>query len=90
MSGKKEPKPWFVYIIEADDGSWYTGVTTDVARRFQEHAHGQRKARYFRGRQPANVVFTEGNHNRVTASRREAEIKQMNRAQKQRMVDALK
>ena len=86
LMNTKESTQWFVYIIETDDGSWYTGVTTDVQRRFEEHASGVKGARYFRGRQPTNVVFTEGEHNRSSACQREAQIKKMSRAQKQRMV----
>lgn len=78
---------WFVYIIEADDGSWYTGVTTDVERRFAEHVSGARGARYFRGRQPETIVFIEGSHNHVSACQREAQIKKLSRAQKQVLVD---
>lgn len=77
---------WFVYIVEADDGSWYTGVTTDVERRIGEHRFGQRGARYFRGRQPGAVVYVEDSHDRVSAHRREAQIKKMSRSQKQRLV----
>jgi len=54
-----EGQTWFVYIIEASDGSLYTGVTTDVTRRFMEHKRSNRGARFFRGREPLNVVHTE-------------------------------
>ncbi|MFT5138393.1 MAG: putative endonuclease [Lysobacterales bacterium] len=84
-----EANQWFVYIIEADDNSWYTGITTDVQRRFKEHVSGVKGARYFRGRKPSIIVFTEGGHNRKSASQREAKIKKMSRAQKQSMVASL-
>lgn len=77
---------WFVYIIRSDDGSFYTGVTTDVARRFGEHADGPRGARYFNGRKPLEVVYTEQGHTRSSASRREAEIKKMSRQDKIRLL----
>ncbi|MEM9301287.1 MAG: GIY-YIG nuclease family protein [Pseudomonadota bacterium] len=70
---------WTVYIIEADDGSLYTGVTTDVERRFAEHRDGPRGARYFRGRRPRAVVYTESGHDRSSAARREAAIKRLGR-----------
>jgi putative endonuclease len=73
---------WFVYIIRSDDDSLYTGVTTDVTRRFDEHADGPRGARYFNGRKPVEVVYTEQGHTRSSASRREAEIKKMSRQDK--------
>lgn len=80
-----EGKEWFVYILECSDGSLYTGIATDVQRRFGEHAQmsepsqtkPRRGAKYFFGRRPLAVVYTEGNHNRSSASRREAEIKQL-------------
>lgn len=72
---------WFVYIIRATDGSLYTGITTDVARRFREHGSG-RGARYFRGRQPEAILYLEPCLDRSGASRREAAIKLMTRAEK--------
>jgi len=72
---------WQVYIILCSDDSLYTGITTDVARRFSEHARG-RGAKYFRGRAPLRVVYTETRHSRPSASQREYAIKQMSRPQK--------
>lgn len=77
---------WFVYIIEAEDGSLYTGITTDVERRFREHTAGPRGAKYFAGRRPSSVVYTECVATRSDAGRREAEIKAMNRLQKLRLI----
>ncbi|TDI90563.1 MAG: GIY-YIG nuclease family protein [Gammaproteobacteria bacterium] len=76
---------WSVYIIRADDGSLYTGVTTDVERRFAEHRAG-RGAKYFRGRQPIAVVYQEAGHTRSSACIRESEIKKMPRADKSRLL----
>jgi putative endonuclease len=69
---------WQVYIILCDDGTLYTGITTDPERRFQQHARGQ-GAKYFRGRQPLRVVYLEGGHTRSTATKREAQIKSIPR-----------
>ena len=90
MTESSEMTEWFVYIIEADDGSWYTGVTTDVERRVAEHTSGSRGARYFRGRKPRTVIFVEGSHNRVSAHQREAQIKKLSRKQKQQLVEQQK
>jgi len=79
---------WFVYIIEGSDGSYYTGVTTDVSRRFKEHSEGVKGARYFRGRKPVGVVYQESGHSRSSACQREAAIKKLKREQKQLLVDA--
>ena len=78
--------PWSVYIIETTAGTLYTGVSTDVARRFREHAGGPRGAHYFRSAQPKAVVFVEGGHTRSSACRREAAIKCLSRADKLRLI----
>jgi putative endonuclease len=72
---------WLVYIILCSDETLYTGITTDIKLRFAEHASG-RGAKYFRGRQPREVVYQECGHTRSTASRRELEIKEMDRTGK--------
>ena len=72
---------WQIYIILCSDDSLYTGITTDVERRFRQHADG-RGAKYFRGRQPMRLLYLESGHTRSTASKREAEIKSMMRADK--------
>jgi len=72
---------WQVYIILCDDNSLYTGITTDIDRRFRQHAAGG-GAKYFRGRQPLQVVYLETGHSRSSASAREAGIKAMHRADK--------
>ena len=77
---------WWVYIIQADDGSLYTGVTTDIARRFSEHRAGRKGARYFSGRRPVGVVFTEKWSNRSEAQQREAEIKSLRRGDKLKLL----
>jgi len=82
----QERGEWFVYMIEADDGALYTGITTDVERRFGEHCDSKRGARYFRGRRPVAVVYQESGHTRSSASQREAAIKKLKRQQKQQLV----
>lgn len=49
---------WFLYVIRCAGGTLYTGVTTNVPRRFAEHASGgSRAAKYLRGRAPLELVF---------------------------------
>lgn len=72
---------WQVYIILCTDNTLYTGITTDLQLRLSQHASG-RGAKYFRGRQPVEVVYQENGHTRSTASRRELEIKALARAEK--------
>lgn len=76
---------WFVYIILCSDDTLYTGITNDLERRMAQHA-SQRGAKYFRGRQPQRVVYVEDGHDRSSASRREAEIKKLNRTEKERLL----
>ena len=81
---------WIVYMIEASDGSLYTGITTDITLRFRAHLAGKGGARYFhRGRQPVRVVYMEGAGDRSAASKREAAIKKLPRSQKLRLVSDL-
>lgn len=77
---------WSVYIILCSDQSLYAGITTNVGRRFDEHA-SLKGAKYFRTCQPLRVVFLEDGHSRSSASRREAEIKKMKRSEKLRMLN---
>jgi putative endonuclease len=78
---------WHVYIIHCSDNTLYTGITTDVQRRFQQHASG-RGAKYFRGRQPVTVVYHESGHTRSSAGSREIEIKALARAEKQLLISS--
>jgi len=78
---------WQVYMILCADGSLYTGITTDVGRRFAEHAGG-RGAKYFRGRAPRQLVYLESGHDRSSASRREAAIKRLPAAGKRALIAA--
>lgn len=73
---------WFVYVIRCSDDSLYTGVTTDIERRFNEHAGNAKGAKYFNGRQPLEVVYSEAGHDRSSACQREATIKKLSRAGK--------
>jgi len=72
---------WQVYIILCTDDSLYTGITNDVARRFNQHADKQ-GAKYFRGRQPKQLVYVETGHDRSSASKRESAIKKLPRLEK--------
>jgi len=65
---------WWVYLLVCADGTFYCGVTTDVARRLAAHEAG-RGARYTRGRQPLRVVWVEPAPTRSAALRRERQVK---------------
>ena len=72
---------WHVYLIECRDGSLYTGIATDVARRYAEHAAG-RGARYTRSHPPARLLASFACADRSAASRAEHAIKQLTAARK--------
>ncbi len=72
---------YFVYMIQCEDESLYTGITTDVARRFQEHKSGK-GANYTRSHRPKKVLYVEKRPTRGSAQTREAQIKKMTRAKK--------
>ena len=80
---------WQVYIILCSDDSLYTGITTDLQRRFDQHAAG-RGAKYFRGRQPQQIVYKESGLTRSSASSREREIKNLERSGKLDLISSVK
>ncbi|MFP5409712.1 MAG: GIY-YIG nuclease family protein [Gammaproteobacteria bacterium] len=74
---------WWVYLLRCRDGTLYTGITTDVDRRLAEHnGAGGAGARYTRSRRPVQLVYAEPAASRAEATRREAAIRQLDRAQK--------
>lgn len=72
---------YFVYIIECKDKSLYTGITTDLARRFNEHKSGI-GGHYTSAKKVVKIVFTEEHPNRSSALKRECEIKSWTRKNK--------
>jgi len=72
-------------MILCSDNSLYTGITTDLDRRFRQHAEGT-GAKYFRGRRPLRVVYLENDHSRSSAASREAKIKAMSRIEKMNLI----
>ncbi len=90
---KKDRKPragspgenWFVYIVRCSDGSLYTGITKDVARRCQQHNAGT-ASRYTRSRRPVKLIYHEIHPDQSSALKREAAIKAMDRLGKLTMI----
>tara|TARA_B100000949_G_scaffold43882_1_gene37655 strand:+ start:220 stop:465 length:246 start_codon:yes stop_codon:yes gene_type:complete len=72
---------WIVYILKCADGSLYTGITNDFERRMAEHEAGQ-GAKYTKGRGPLQLVYQEICQGRGLASKREIEIKSLDRKAK--------
>ena len=73
--------PFYCYILECSDGTFYTGWTTDPPRRERQHNAG-RGARYTRVRRPVKMIYVEELPDRCSAMKRELAIKRMGRAGK--------
>lgn len=73
---------WFVYVLTCADGTLYTGVTTDVARRVEEHNVSPKGAKYTRIRRPVSLAYQESFPDRSSACAREAAIKKLSRGEK--------
>ena len=78
---------WRVYILSCADGSLYTGITNNIERRLAEHNQNDRvAAAYTRSRRPVELVYEEMQPDRSAAAKREAEIKQMSRQEKEELI----
>lgn len=71
-----------LYILMCSDGTYYTGITTDLDRRIHEHNSLNVGAKYTRSRRPVKLAYSKRYRNRSTATRAEARIKALTRAQK--------
>lgn len=73
---------YYLYILQCADGTLYVGITTDLARRVEEHNFSASGAKYTRGRRPVSLVFSREFANRSEASREEVRIKRLSRKEK--------
>ena len=85
---KQNKKYWWVYLIECRNKSLYTGITTDVNRRFEEHQKNNKKAsKYCVKLRPLKLVYSSlPFNNRREASKEEYRIKQLNHKQKKNFI----
>ena len=79
-------RSWFVYIIRNVKGHFYTGITTDIGRRFSEHAGKKKGAKFFKTGAPVDVVFQRTFPNRSEATKFEAFIKKLSRKKKELLI----
>ncbi len=77
-------KPWLVYILKCSDGSYYTGITNDLAKRVEKHNSG-RGAKYTRTRTPVILMYAKPVGTMVDAMREERRIKKLTREQKEKL-----
>ncbi len=79
--------PWFVYIIQNEKGHYYTGITTNLERRFKEHATSKKGAKFFHTGAPVEMVFKKKFANRSLATKFEIAVKKLTRDQKIELIN---
>ena len=79
----------YTYILKCKDNTYYTGYTTDVDKRVKAHNEGK-GAKYTRGRGPVELVYYEEHMEKQAAMRREWEIKQLSRNEKEKIINEQK
>ena len=78
--------PFYCYILECADGSYYTGWTSDPERRLKQH-NGGTGSRYTRSRLPVKMVYLEPQPDRAAAMKRESAIKRLSREKKRKLIE---
>lgn len=81
----KKQQNWFIYMIRCHNGHIYTGITTDVDRRFSQHQSGK-GAKYLRGKGPLQLVFKHEIDDHSQALKTEIAIKKMKRSDKENII----
>ncbi len=79
---------WYVYIIKTINNKLYTGITTDLQRRFDEHKNLKTGAKFLKANPPKEIVYTETVDSKSSALKREIEIKKLSRKEKDRLIKA--
>lgn len=81
---------YYAYIVECADKTLYSGITTVLERRIQEHNESPKGAKYTRTRRPVRLLYTEEFATRSEALKREAAFKKLSRKDKEQLVDNTK
>lgn len=79
---------WFLYLVQGSDNSLYTGITTDIQRRIQEH-NQKKGAKALKGKLPVKLVYQEVFADQVSAAKREREIKKLKKIEKLKLIGAV-
>lgn len=77
--------PYWVYILECSDGSYYTGIAKDVEKRVSTHQKGK-GSRYVASRLPCKLVYSQAMDSKSEALRKEIEMKRLTHRQKQEWI----
>ena len=80
---------YFVYILECSDNSLYTGITTNIEKRLNEHNTSSKGAKYTKARRPVKLVYQEPAQDRSAASKREYAIKKLTRIKKLQLIKTI-
>ena len=80
---------YYLYILQCADDTLYTGITTDLERRVEEHNTSALGAKYTRGRRPVKLVHSEQYETRSLATREEMRLKKLTKDQKLQLLDGL-
>ncbi len=78
---------YFVYILKCSDDTLYTGITTDLKRRLDEHNNSVKGAKYTKLRRPVSLMYSEESEDRSSASKREYAIKKLSRLKKLELIN---
>ncbi|MEC8977603.1 MAG: GIY-YIG nuclease family protein [Pseudomonadota bacterium] len=80
-------KTWYLYVLQCSDGSYYTGVTTDIKRRLNEHNNSNRGAKYTRTRRPVKLIYFSEYDTRSSAQKAEHTFKKLSRKRKEMLTN---
>ena len=78
---------WFLYVLQCSDGTYYTGITTSISRRLNEHNLSPRGAKYTKTRRPVEVVYWTCFRDRSSAQKAEYKFKRLTRKQKEKIIN---
>ena len=78
---------WYLYVVECSDGTLYTGITTNINRRLNEHNYGSRSAKYTRSRRPVKLRHVKQYEDRSQASSAEYKFKKLTRKRKLEIIN---
>ena len=80
---------WFLYVLECADGTYYTGITTNVHRRLHEHNFTKKGAKYTKSRRPSRVIFCQEYSSRSSAAKAEYRFRKLSRKDKSKIIQGI-
>ncbi len=78
---------YYFYMLRCSDNSLYSGITTDLNRRVEEHNSGtSRSAKYTRAKKPVTLVYSEKHETKQAAMKREFQVKRLSKVKKEELI----